>query len=617
MIIGGGTHMFVCDGYENGYYHFNFGWSGYCDDYFLLSAINPENKDYSKEQTITYSIRKAGEKQTIDGISYELYEDGTALITRGTVEGEYVIPSSIQMNEKTYEVSAISYEAFKDCIGMTTITIPNSITSIGVRAFDGCYSLTSVTIPNSITQISNYAFSGCTSLTSVTIPTSVTRIGYYAFENCSNLTSIDIPNSVTFIGDWAFSGCGSLNTPIYSSTTFTYMPPSYEGDYVIPDGITEIGPSAFANCAKLTSVTIPSSVTSIGGYAFQYCSGLTSLTIPRNVTSIGDYTFYGCGNLISVTIPKNVTSIGRIIFYECNSMRDLYCYAVDIPETDWESFEYLNMGDVTLHVPKGSIDAYNSTEPWNHFADFVALPAEVDIVSGDVTKSGTVDVQDATIVVNYILGTEDNERFDYSVADLNDDGEVDVFDVTLMIASIMSEEHTTKARKVMGIDAPTTAERLMMKRTSEGMTLCIDHAERFTSFQMDVEVPDGVALTGGQLTDNETGHTVCYTKIGENLYRVMALSMSNTPLKTSAGELLELDFSAGGDTQIRNILLVTPQGEAVHFESLSDNVITSIKHIGTSEKKDIYDLSGRKMDVNRQQLPRGFYIVNQKKVVIK
>ena len=93
--------------------------------------------------------------------------------------------------------------------------------------------------------------------------------------------------------------------------------------------------------------------------------------------------------------------------------------------------------------------------------------------------------------------------------------------------------------------------------------------------------------------------------------------MSSTPLKASANGLLELDLTNGDDVQIDNILFVTPKGEAVQFGALSDNIVTDIKSVGTSDAEEIYDLSGRKMNVRREQLPRGIYIINQKKVVIK
>ena len=186
---------------------------------------------------------------------------------------------------------------------VTNLAIPDSVTSIGHYAFCGYTGLTSVTIPDSVTSIGDRAFSGCTGLTSVTICNSVTSIEDEAFSGCTGLTSVTIPDSVTSIGNSAFSGCTGL-----SSVT-------------IPDSVTSIGAYAFSGCTGLTSVTIPDSVTSIGAYAFSGCTGLTSVTIPDSVIgSIGDYTFKGCTRLASVTIGDSVTSIGAYAFEDCTGL---------------------------------------------------------------------------------------------------------------------------------------------------------------------------------------------------------------------------------------------------------------------------------------------------------
>ena len=179
---------------------------------------------------------------------------------------------------------------------VTSLTIPNSVTSIGDYAFQFFSGLTSVTIPNSVTSIGTQAFQACRALTSMTIPNSVTSIGEGAFNSCSSLANLTIGNSVTSIRRHTFWGCVRLTT------------------LAIGDSVTSIGGGAFSYCASLTSLNIPNSVTSIGSSAFQYCYGLTSLTIPDNVTRIEDWAFSDCYGITNLTIGNNVTSIGSEAF---------------------------------------------------------------------------------------------------------------------------------------------------------------------------------------------------------------------------------------------------------------------------------------------------------------
>ncbi len=294
------------------------------------------------------------------------------------------IPASVTYSEVEYSVTSIGDSAFYNC-DLTSVTIPNSVTSIGWYAFSGCRGLTSVTIPNSVTSIGNSAFSGCTyltsvtignsvtsigsgafygckGLTSVTIPNSVTSIGGLAFYGCKGLTSITIPNSVTSIGERAFYGCSGLTSPVYNAHVFAFMPSNYDGAYTIPAGIKSIAAYAFYECSGLTSVTIPNSVTSIGSNAFRGCSGLTSVTIPNSVTSIGDYAFSGCTGLTSVTIPNSVTSIGEYAFDDCSGLT-----SVTIPNSVTSIGDYafdnctgLTSIDIPNSVTSIGTDAFSS-----------------------------------------------------------------------------------------------------------------------------------------------------------------------------------------------------------------------------------------------------------------
>ena len=253
-------------------------------------------------------------------------------------------------------LTQIGSSAFAFCSGLTGVTLPQSMTEIGWSAFVGCSSLVDTVIPEGVTAIEGSAFSGCSSLTSVTLPQSVTRIGISAFAECSSLVSAAIPEGVRIIEDYAFCGCSSLTsvtipgsvTDIYDSvfvgcsslenifvdagnadyasadgvlfskdhTTLLAYPAGREAAaYRVPDGVTIIGESAFAECKNLTSVVIPEGVTSIGSPDFDDCD------VPHN----GPWpVFSGCSSLTSVTIPRSVASISDFAFDDCSGLKDVY-----------------------------------------------------------------------------------------------------------------------------------------------------------------------------------------------------------------------------------------------------------------------------------------------------
>ena len=273
--------------------------------------------------TIGNSVTSIGVDAFYNTAWYDNQPDG--LVYAGKVAYKYkgTVPegTEIELEEGTL---GITDDAFEDCSGLTSITIPNSVTSIGNGVFYNCTGLTSVTIGNSVTRIGNLAFTRCSSLTSVTIPNSVTSIGHTAFSGCSSLASATITNSITSIEESVFLGCSSL-----------------------------------------TSVTIPNGVTSIGYGSFAGCTGLTSITIPNRVTSISGEAFAGCSNL-----------------------KEVYCLAKHVPDATYafvdlpDSENNTDIGSATLYVLASAIDDYKATEPWCQFGKIRSL--EDNFVAGDI-----------------------------------------------------------------------------------------------------------------------------------------------------------------------------------------------------------------------------------------
>ena len=250
---------------------------------------------------------EVGKHETDSGYQYGV----TITRYKGPDSGEVVIPKIIA----GYEVKWIGYAAFLDCIGITSIVIPDSVISIGEYTFSGCTSLAEITVSpdnKNYSSVDGVLFNKDGSELMVypkgngrstyTVPDGVIKMGESTFSGCKNLREITIPDSVTEIGNDAFSGCTSLSK------------------VDLPKTLTTIKSGTFSDCTSLTEIVIPDSVIAIGWYAFSNCKNLREITIPDSVTEIGYQAFSGCKNLREITIPDSVTKIDIYAFRDCTSL---------------------------------------------------------------------------------------------------------------------------------------------------------------------------------------------------------------------------------------------------------------------------------------------------------
>ena len=311
--------------------------------------------------------------------------------------------------KETYSTSdnTISEYMFRDC-KFTKVSLPKNLMEIGPSAFSNCESLTSIDIPQSVTSIGGGAFYGTAWYDNQ--PDGLVYAGKVAYKYKGEMPA----NIHITIKDGTFGIAGSA---FYNSSSLTSV--------TIPNSVTSIGHGAFYGCSGLTSVIIPNSVTSIGGSAFSGCSGLTSVTIGNSVESIGSYAFYDCSSLTSVIIPNSVTSIDYNIFAGCSGLTTVVSEIekpFKISTWDFSDDIYNN---VELIVPKGTKAAYLAKEGWNKFTNIM------EIIDGDVNLDGKVNDADVKDIANYIMGMTP-EGFYKNAADVNKDNKVNVADIVLI-----------------------------------------------------------------------------------------------------------------------------------------------------------------------------------------
>lgn len=280
------------------------------------------------------------ETKTVDinNIVYTLYpSEGYFVATDGTkASGDINLVASTE----GLTLREVAPGAFKDNSSITSLFVPEGVTTIGNEAFRGCYRLFDVSLPSTVTTIGKYAFLDCTYINSFTLPSKISSLGVGAFqgcsdletfnfnraalkeipdalfEGCSRLQEVEIPASVTSIGSNAFLSSGvvkignTTNVTAIGDRSFENCPIS-QFDF---NNIQSIGSGAFSG-TTLKSAEMTSTLKTLGGEAFRNCKNLANVTLPSGLKTIEKSTFEGCTALASIEIPSSVTAILDRAFY--------------------------------------------------------------------------------------------------------------------------------------------------------------------------------------------------------------------------------------------------------------------------------------------------------------
>jgi hypothetical protein len=384
------------------------GWNTKADGSGMSVAIYASLAEQTPETTLyalwlDENLKSEGTGNTIRITGYESPPSGELRIPRGITEIGNLSPTALG--------------PFVGCDGITSITMPDSLTSIGAHAFENCRGLSELRLPDSVKAIGGWAFKGCVNLGSLDLGDDIQIIGGESFKACDSLESVIIPSGVVSLGSAAFLSCDSLSSVVFERVvedigtgvfadcdllTSVILPGGLEeiphsmfyhcdglSAIDIPSSVTEIGQIAFAYCTSLSSIDLPDELLTIGKYAFEYCSSLSAITIPQGVKNMGEHAFYeaglsevyltegletiginffsSCANLRSIVLPSSLKQLGGGCFNLCSSLSDVFFKSILPPEhSPYTSFLRCSPS-LKIHVPSGSLGSYSTAPYWSYF----------------------------------------------------------------------------------------------------------------------------------------------------------------------------------------------------------------------------------------------------------
>ena len=512
--------------------------------------------------------------------------------------GDIIIPESVNYKGKEWKIVRIDY-AFKFCSGITSVTIPSSVTEIGECSFIGCTSLKQIDLSGGIKNIGKWAFSRC-GLEKLNIPNNVTHVSLCAFYDCNSLTEVIIEEgdeSIYFEGGnnsgvGVFADCPNLEKAIINRNyTFQYYytqsstPPfrrckglrniiigdevtsiprySFEGCTLLTDvrmsnNICSIDENAFEGCSLLESIDLPFSITAIADNVFKNCSSLKNTLIRNGMTSIGNSAYEGCTSILSVDIVKSINKIGANAFNGCTNIKEIFVHSpIPISDVEESSFNGSSYLDAVLYVPKGYIESYSNTPVWKLFFNIQEKTVDdgnmyyqlnITATGHGVATYGTTEVKNTTTTfdvaeaANATITIAPDDGYSISSVTVNgEDKTEEVVDGQLTISNVT-------ANVVVNVSFITAGETASVSISSAGMaTLCSTKDLDFT------EVSGLKAYTGAGFNRTTGALTMLEVKdapAGTGLVLIGSEGTYDIPVKPSASVYGNLLVGVTEDTQL-------------------------------------------------------------------
>lgn len=359
----------------------------------------------------------------------------TVAVSKNTISGDLVIPSSVTYDDVEYQVIALSDFAFYNCSELSAVTLPEGLEKIGKSAFEGCTGLENHDLPSTLKEIGDNAYKGssitsitlpehlnilgngvfqdsqlakavlvadietlgddlfyyCNSLSSVFLPLKLNSIGNRTFCSCRNLTEILFPATLESIGESAFDGCGLNKLVIPNSVKTLGTRAFYENRIrvlTIGSGLEVIPEEAFAYNNDMLIVNFSEGLKEIALNAFYKAGSITKLQLPGTLTTIGNGAFYGV-DVCELEVPDGVKTLGEnscgtpalltigsgVTNIDVNafSFEKLHVIRVkaSTPPTVSAPFSNYDKEDLTVIVNNGCLNKYTSNSRWKNFENII------------------------------------------------------------------------------------------------------------------------------------------------------------------------------------------------------------------------------------------------------